>query len=42
MTAAHKQLAFGTLVKVTNRNNGKSCVVKINDRGPFIAGVSLI
>jgi len=38
MTAAHKQLAFGTLVKVTNRNNGKSCVVKINDRGPFIAG----
>jgi len=38
MTAAHKQLAFGTLVKVTNRSNGKSCIVKINDRGPFIAG----
>lgn len=38
MTAAHKQLAFGTLVRVTNRSNGKSCVVKINDRGPFIAG----
>jgi|GEM_PF-1875176 len=38
MTAAHKQLAFGTLVKVTNRSNGKACVVKINDRGPFIAG----
>jgi len=38
MTAAHKQLAFGTLVKVTNRSNGKTCVVKINDRGPYIAG----
>lgn len=38
MTAAHKQLAFGTLLRVTNTSNGKSCVVKINDRGPFIAG----
>jgi len=38
MTAAHKQLAFGTLVQVTNRSNGKTCVVKINDRGPFIEG----
>lgn len=38
MTAAHKQLAFGTLVKVTNRSNGKACVVKINDRGPYIDG----
>ena len=33
-TAAHKSLPFGTKVKVTNQNNGKSVVVKINDRGP--------
>lgn len=33
-TAAHKTLPFGTKVKVTNTNNGKSVVVKINDRGP--------
>ncbi|MDY8110506.1 septal ring lytic transglycosylase RlpA family protein [Fulvimarina sp. 2208YS6-2-32] len=38
MTAAHKTLPFGTKVKVTNRNNGKSVVVRINDRGPFIRG----
>ena len=37
-TAAHKTLPFGTIVKVTNTNNGKSVDVKINDRGPFIAG----
>ncbi|MCK5933096.1 rare lipoprotein A [Fulvimarina manganoxydans] len=35
MTAAHKSLPFGTKVKVTNRNNGKSVVVRINDRGPY-------
>jgi len=35
MTAAHKLLPFGTRVKVTNRENGKSIVVRINDRGPF-------
>ncbi|NDV87523.1 septal ring lytic transglycosylase RlpA family protein [Aurantimonas aggregata] len=35
MTAAHRTLPFGTKVKVTNRNNGKSVVVRINDRGPF-------
>jgi rare lipoprotein A len=34
-TAAHRSLKFGTKVKVTNRNNGKSVVVRINDRGPF-------
>ena len=33
-TAAHKTLPFGTKVKVTNQNNGKSVIVKINDRGP--------
>lgn len=37
-TAAHKTLAFGTMVKVTNLKNGKSVVVKINDRGPFVKG----
>ncbi len=37
-TAAHKTLAFGTVVKVTNLENGKSTVVRINDRGPFIPG----
>ncbi|OGH97562.1 MAG: hypothetical protein A2104_03000 [Candidatus Melainabacteria bacterium GWF2_32_7] len=37
-TAAHKTLPFGTLVKVTNLNNNKSCIVKITDRGPFVQG----
>ncbi|MDH5553302.1 MAG: septal ring lytic transglycosylase RlpA family protein [Nitrosomonas sp.] len=37
-TAAHKKLPFGTKVKVTNAKNGKSIIVRINDRGPFIAG----
>ncbi len=35
MTAAHNTLPFGTIVRVTNIRNGKSVVVKINDRGPF-------
>lgn len=38
MTAAHKYLPFGTLVRVTNLNNGRSRVVEINDRGPYIGG----
>ena len=38
MTAAHRSLRFGTKVKVTNANNGKSVVVRINDRGPFVRG----
>ena len=37
-TAAHKKLPFGTIVKVTNIKNGKSVIVKINDRGPFVKG----
>jgi rare lipoprotein A (peptidoglycan hydrolase) len=37
-TAAHKTLPFGSLVKVTNLNNSKSCIVKITDRGPFVKG----
>ncbi len=36
MTAAHKHLPFGTMVKVTNLANGKSVQVRINDRGPFV------
>jgi rare lipoprotein A len=38
LTAAHRSLPFGTRVKVTNKKNGKSVVVRINDRGPFIKG----
>ena len=38
MTAAHKSLPFGTRIKVVNKSNGKSVVVRINDRGPFIRG----
>lgn len=38
MTAAHKTLPFGTMLKVTNSDNGKSVVVRINDRGPFVRG----
>jgi rare lipoprotein A len=34
-TAAHRELPFGTMVKVTNLANGKSVVVRVNDRGPF-------
>jgi rare lipoprotein A len=38
MTAAHRSLPFGTKVLVTNKKNGKSVVLRINDRGPFIKG----
>jgi rare lipoprotein A len=38
MTAAHRSLPFGTKVRVTNRSNGQSVVVRINDRGPFHRG----
>lgn len=38
LTAAHRTLPFGTMVQVTNRSNGRSVVVRINDRGPFIRG----
>jgi rare lipoprotein A len=37
-TAAHRTLPFGAKVKVTNIENGKSVIVKINDRGPFVKG----
>jgi rare lipoprotein A len=35
LTAAHRTLPFGTVVRVTNLNNGKEVIVSINDRGPF-------
>ncbi len=38
MTAAHRSLPFGTKVRVTNLRNGRSAIVRINDRGPFIRG----
>lgn len=38
MTAAHKTLPFGSVVRVTNKANGKSVTVRINDRGPYIKG----
>lgn len=36
LTAAHRTLPFGTKVTVTNKSNGRSVVVTINDRGPFL------
>jgi peptidoglycan lytic transglycosylase len=38
LTAAHKTLPFGSRVRVTNRANGRSVVVTITDRGPFVRG----
>jgi peptidoglycan lytic transglycosylase len=38
LTAAHRTLPLGTKVRVTNRRNGRSVVVTINDRGPFVRG----
>jgi rare lipoprotein A len=38
LTAAHRTLPFGTFVRVTNLNNGRKVVVRINDRGPFVKG----
>ena len=38
LTAAHRTLPFGTMVRVTNRRNGHSVVVRINDRGPYGRG----
>ncbi|HLW52576.1 MAG TPA: septal ring lytic transglycosylase RlpA family protein [Candidatus Angelobacter sp.] len=36
LTAAHRQLPLGTYVKVTNLRNGKSVIVRVNDRGPYV------
>lgn len=38
LTAAHRTLPFGSRVKVTNKSNGRSVTVRINDRGPFVRG----
>ena len=38
LTAAHRTLPFGTMVKVTNKKNGRTVLVRINDRGPFVRG----
>ncbi len=38
LTAAHRSLPFGSRVRVTNRSNGRSVVVTVNDRGPFVRG----
>lgn len=38
MAAAHKSIPLGSSVKVTNLRNGKTCIVRINDRGPYIRG----
>jgi rare lipoprotein A len=38
LTAAHRTLPFGTKVRVTNVGNGRSVIVRVNDRGPFMRG----
>ncbi|WP_319414202.1 septal ring lytic transglycosylase RlpA family protein [uncultured Cohaesibacter sp.] len=38
MTAAHRSIDFGEKLEVTNMRNGKSIIVRVNDRGPFIKG----
>jgi rare lipoprotein A len=38
LTAAHRTLPFGTVVAVTNKKSGRSALVRINDRGPFVRG----
>ncbi len=38
LSAAHRELPLGTIIRVTHMANGKSVVVKVNDRGPFIKG----
>jgi rare lipoprotein A len=38
LTASHRQLPYGTMVKITRMDNGKSVIVRITDRGPFVNG----
>ncbi len=38
LSAAHRDLPLGTIIRVTHLGNGKSIVVKVNDRGPFVEG----
>jgi len=41
LSTAHRYLPFGTKLRVTNKSNGKSVVVRVNDRGPFVGDRSL-
>lgn len=41
LTAAHPSMPFGTRLRVTDQSSGRSVIVKINDRGPYVAGRSL-
>ena len=41
LTTAHRSLPFGTRIRVTNQSNGKSVIVRVNDRGPFVSGRGL-
>jgi rare lipoprotein A len=41
LSTAHRSLPFGTRLRVTNQVNGKSVIVRVNDRGPFVGGRSL-
>ena len=41
LTAAHKSLPFGTLLRVTSTHNGRAVLVRVNDRGPFVRGRQL-
>ena len=41
LTAAHRTLPFGTLLRVTNERNGRVVLVRVNDRGPFVRGRTL-
>lgn len=40
-SVAHRSLPFGTKLRVTNQSNGKSVIVRVNDRGPYVGGRSL-
>ena len=40
-TTAHRWLPFGTRLRVTNQRNGKSVIVRVNDRGPYVGGRDL-
>ena len=38
LTAAHKEIPFNTVIRVTNLDNGESLILRINDRGPYVSG----
>ena len=41
LSTAHRSLPFGTRLRVTNQSNGRSVIVRVNDRGPYVGGRSL-